>query len=354
MLVDSPRFPVREILLFGFLPSFLKILIYRMRGYKIGRRVSIGFGSVVVGKEVEIDEGARIAFFTIIRGRQIKIGRYATILSASFIDTEKIEILEDGRINEQVFIGGLSTPESHIRLGKRSRIMQMSFLNPAKPLIFGDDTVVGGDSLLFTHGSWHSLLDGYPVKFEPITIGNNVYIGWRVFIMPGVTIGDDATIGANSLVNKDVPPGCLAVGSPAKVLKTPADYPQRKTTAEQDELTRNILNELLQYLSYHYMDTEVLQDKPLFRAAVKTSGSAESVHTLYYTSQPFAKPPAEMNGRTVFIALHEIADDARAEINAAGSMWLDLKRHERCGSNDIGEEAAQFLSRYGVRFNRVD
>ena len=354
MLVDSPRFPVWEIVLFGFLPSFLKILIYRMRGYKIGRRVSIGFGSVVVGKDVEIDEGARIAFFTIIRGRQIKIGRYATILSASFIDTERIEILEDARINEQVFIGGLSGPESHIRLGKRSRIFQMAFLNPSKPLIIGDDTGVGGDSLLFTHGSWQSLLDGYPVKFEPITIGNNVYIAWRVFIMPGVTIGDGATIGANSLVNKDIPPGCLAAGSPAKVLKTPADHPQRKTTAEQDELTRNILNELLQYLSYHDMHIEVLQEEPLFRAAVKTTGSPVMVHNLYFTAQPSAKPPAEMNGRTVFIALHEIADDARAEINAAGSMWLDLKSHERCGSNDIGEEAAQFLSRYGLRFNRVD
>jgi hypothetical protein len=253
-----------------------------------------------------------------------------------------------------VFIGGLSTPESHIRLGKRSRILQMAFLNPSKPLIIGDDTGVGGDSLLFTHGSWQSILDGYPVKFEPITIGNNVYIAWRVFIMPGVTIGDDATIGANSLVNRDIPAGCLAVGSPAKIVKTAAEHPQRKTPAEQDELTLTILKEFLQYLSYHDLRTEVLQEKPMFRAVVTAVRSSEKAHNIYYTARPESDPPAELNERSIFIALHQINDEARAQITGAGAMWLDLERRERYGSNDIGEEAAQFLSRYGLRFNRVD
>lgn len=55
---------------------------------------------------------------------------------------------------------------------------------------------------------------------EPITIGDNVWIGGGASIMPGVSIGEDSVIGAGSVVTRDVPPRSLAVGSPAKVLRT--------------------------------------------------------------------------------------------------------------------------------------
>lgn len=53
----------------------------------------------------------------------------------------------------------------------------------------------------------------------PVKIGNNCWLGEGVIIMPGVTIGDGCVIGAHSVVNKDVPAACIAVGSPAKVIK---------------------------------------------------------------------------------------------------------------------------------------
>ncbi|WP_205563455.1 sugar O-acetyltransferase [Cohaesibacter haloalkalitolerans] len=53
----------------------------------------------------------------------------------------------------------------------------------------------------------------------PITIGNNVWISGDAKIMPGVTIGDGAVIGAGSVVTKDVPAGMLAVGNPARILR---------------------------------------------------------------------------------------------------------------------------------------
>ncbi|MGO1544488.1 MAG: sugar O-acetyltransferase [Gulosibacter sp.] len=55
---------------------------------------------------------------------------------------------------------------------------------------------------------------------RPITIGNNVWIGAHVAVLPGVTIGDGAVIGAGSVVSRDVPENALAMGSPAKVVKT--------------------------------------------------------------------------------------------------------------------------------------
>lgn len=53
----------------------------------------------------------------------------------------------------------------------------------------------------------------------PVKIGNNVWIGEGVCIMPGVNIGEGCVIGAHSIVNKDIPANSLAVGSPAKVVK---------------------------------------------------------------------------------------------------------------------------------------
>jgi maltose O-acetyltransferase len=51
---------------------------------------------------------------------------------------------------------------------------------------------------------------------KPISIGENVWIGSQAVILPGVTIGDDAIVGAGSIVTRDVPPGITVVGNPAR------------------------------------------------------------------------------------------------------------------------------------------
>ena len=53
----------------------------------------------------------------------------------------------------------------------------------------------------------------------PVKIGENCWIGAGAVILPGVTIGDNSVIGAGSVVTKDVPPNCVAVGNPCKVLR---------------------------------------------------------------------------------------------------------------------------------------
>lgn len=53
----------------------------------------------------------------------------------------------------------------------------------------------------------------------PVTIGNNVWIGAGVSILPGVTIGDNTVIGAGSVVSKDIPANVLAVGNPCRVIR---------------------------------------------------------------------------------------------------------------------------------------
>ena len=70
---------------------------------------------------------------------------------------------------------------------------------------------------------------GHPLDYErrnqgleyayPITVGNNVWIGAGVRVMPGVTIGDNVVIGAGSVVTKDIPDNVIAVGNPCRVIR---------------------------------------------------------------------------------------------------------------------------------------
>lgn len=59
---------------------------------------------------------------------------------------------------------------------------------------------------------------------KPIVVGDNVYLGNNVIILPGVTIGSNVVVGAGAVVTKDIPDNSVAVGVPAKVIKTADEY----------------------------------------------------------------------------------------------------------------------------------
>ena len=59
---------------------------------------------------------------------------------------------------------------------------------------------------------------------KPIVVGSNVYIGNDVIILPGVTLGNNVIVGAGAVVSKDIPDNSVAVGVPARVIKTADEY----------------------------------------------------------------------------------------------------------------------------------
>ena len=75
---------------------------------------------------------------------------------------------------------------------------------------------LGQTGWIYTHGVWHSILTGSPVKFGPIVIKDRVWIAANVFIMPDITIGEDAIVGARSVVTKNIKPDSVVAGNPAK------------------------------------------------------------------------------------------------------------------------------------------
>lgn len=86
----------------------------------------------------------------------------------------------------------------------------------------GDNVMIGPNTLITTVG--HPLSPkarrSHLGIAKPVTIGNDVWIGGNVTILPGVTIGNNVVIGAGAVVSKDIPDNSVAVGVPAQVVKT--------------------------------------------------------------------------------------------------------------------------------------
>ena len=92
-------------------------------------------------------------------------------------------------------------------------------------ITFGDDVLVGPDCTFVT--AVHPVdpvrrRAGYQ-QFKPISVGSNVWFGAGVLVCPGVAIGDNAVIGAGSVVVRDIPANCLAAGNPCRVIRKIAE-----------------------------------------------------------------------------------------------------------------------------------
>lgn len=86
---------------------------------------------------------------------------------------------------------------------------------------FGDNIFIGPNCGFHTSGhpiDYTRRNLGYEYAY-PINVGNNVWFGAAVQVMPGVTIGDNCVIGSGSIVTKDIPPNSVAVGNPCKVIR---------------------------------------------------------------------------------------------------------------------------------------
>ena len=357
MLIEKSRIPIREILLFGLWPGFIKTWIYRLRGYRIGKGVSIGFGSVICGDRVEVGDHTSIGFLTIVRGKDIRLGAYVQVGSTTFMDTPYIDIGEGSKINEQVFVGGLQFPDSRFVVGRNCQIMQMSFINPARSIVIGDDSGIGGHCLIFGHNSFLSQFEGYAVDFEPIEIGNSVSLAWGVFVLPKTKIGDGAVVGAHSVVHGTIPPRCLAVGFPARVVSRAPDFPKQVSDEEKAHMFRNIVAEMIHF----FVGSGLLCEQNGHRYEIrKPAGNwwrrsggpwrLEIVEEGVREAAQRLTPDAAQ----VFLSLWDIPDDVRQRLQSQGIMWIEIAKKEQSRySNELGDEVSNFLKRYGVRTFRI-
>lgn len=132
----------------------------------------------------------------------------------------RIQIGNEYRVSPDVNFSN----ELNISIGERVSIGSRCFLwaGPDKGRIVIGDDVLFGPEVVVTAANYR-FNDGAPVTKQlmeegDVVIGDDVWIGARAIILPGVTIGDGAIIGAGALVRSDVPPFAIAVGVPARVV----------------------------------------------------------------------------------------------------------------------------------------
>ncbi|RNA67519.1 acyltransferase [Alteribacter keqinensis] len=105
-------------------------------------------------------------------------------------------------------------------VGKETSVALMVMLDVMFPekIKIGRNSVIGYNTTILAH---EYLIKEY--RLGEVIIGDNVLIGANSTILPGVTIGDGAIVGAATLVHKDVPPGAFVGGNPMQIIRTKED-----------------------------------------------------------------------------------------------------------------------------------
>jgi maltose O-acetyltransferase len=124
---------------------------------------------------------------------------------------------EDAVVNPPLFVAY----GENVHLGARTFVNYSLTALDVATVTIGEDCQIGPGVQLLT--ATHPL-EPQPRRdkleaAEPITIGDNVWLGGGVIVCPGVTIGDDSVIGAGAVVTRDIPAGVVAVGNPARVIR---------------------------------------------------------------------------------------------------------------------------------------
>ena len=156
--------------------------------------------------------GRNVCFFPgihVVRPRYVWIGDNVTI----------------GR-NVDIFVHpeDPDTKEGVISIGNKVHIGTNNILGDRKRIVLEENVLLGPCVMIGDHSHRYEDVD-LPIKFQaatergPVHIERDSWIGANVFILPRVTIGRHAVIGANSVVHQDIPAYSVAVGAPARVIK---------------------------------------------------------------------------------------------------------------------------------------
>lgn len=104
-----------------------------------------------------------------------------------------------------------------VHIGKRVIIMNGSLMMAAGGITIEDDVMIAANVQLISNN--HDLENRMVITCKPVRICMKAWIGAGATILPGVVIGENAVVGAASVVTKDVPPNAIVVGNPARLIK---------------------------------------------------------------------------------------------------------------------------------------
>ena len=199
-----------------------------MELYQVLAGVKLGEGSVVeayclVGVP---PRGKKEGELETLIGRDAHIRSHTVIYAGNVIGKNlqtgnKVNIRELNKIGDDVSIGTLSVVEHHVEIGNRVRIHSQVFI-PEYSILEEDSWL--GPNVVLTNARYPLSPDAKENLIGP-TIKKGAKIGANSTILPGVIIGESALVGAGSVVTKDVPPGAVVAGNPARIISQISDLP---------------------------------------------------------------------------------------------------------------------------------
>ena len=150
-----------------------------------------------------------------------KLGKDVSVASHSVIRANSERGIEIGDGSSIVEFCLLNANKGCIKIGARSWLGAAGQIYGNGHVSIGDDVLIGAQCVINTVSHEFADVDRpmneQGINTAPVVIGNNVWIGLGCKILQGVTVGEGAIIGANSLVTKDIPAYSIAYGSPATV-----------------------------------------------------------------------------------------------------------------------------------------
>lgn len=221
-----------------------------VKGILRGRTVIVE-DDCYIGEDVEIiSDYIHIKQYTTIKGLKChapdkfiigecgNIGNRNTIECRSF-EAGKYLWMVDG---VEIGRGGNRGPNSIVKIGDGCAILENVLINPSEAITIGNNVGIGTGVHIWTHGSYLDILQGFPSMFKSVKIGNDVWLPDKVIVLPGVRIGNNVVVQASSVINKNLPDGCLAGGIPSKILMKSV-FPKQLTEENKKTLIDEIIKE---------------------------------------------------------------------------------------------------------------
>ena len=168
------------------------------------------------------------AFSVLVGGAFASFGRHSVItLPVRLLGERRIAIGEDVFLGPNCWLqafneGDVDYPSLYV--GNRTSIAGGCIISAVRNVTLEADVLVASNVYISDHIHAYSRTD-VPVqqqgvtKVKPVLIKRGAWLGQNVVVCPGVTIGTNSVIGANAVVTRDIPDHCLAVGTPASVVK---------------------------------------------------------------------------------------------------------------------------------------
>ena len=194
----------------------------RLRGLLFAPRLGACGGRLFIGRHV------RLLFPSRLRaGRNVLIGDYSYI---SAFGRDGIEIGNDVSVREHAWIqvtSRLDEPGAGLRIGDGTYIGPRCVLGAGGGIrigarvLFGAGVQILAEDHVFQEAGTPIVEQG--VARRGVVIEDDAWIGNSAIVLDGVTVGNGAVIGAGAVVTRDVPPGAIAAGNPARVIRTRGD-----------------------------------------------------------------------------------------------------------------------------------